>query len=61
MPNKKKLSFLDDAIEERLEKSRQKLPPKETSGVKNFTYILLGSIIVISVIMGLLNTIYRLF
>ncbi|EFR44437.1 hypothetical protein [Streptococcus pseudoporcinus] len=61
MPEKKKLSFLDEAIEERLEKNRQKLPPKKKSGASNVTYVLLGSIIVISVIMGLLNTIYRLF
>lgn len=61
MSDKKNLSFLDDDIEKRLEKSRQKLPEKKKTDVRNYAYALLGSVIVISVIMGLLNTLFRLF
>ncbi|MCK1239319.1 hypothetical protein MX111_07810 [Streptococcus uberis] len=61
MDDKKNLSFLEDDIEKRLEKSRQKLPEKKKNDVRNYAYVLLGSVIVISVIMGLLNTLYRLF
>ncbi|MGT2959276.1 hypothetical protein A9Q68_09865 [Streptococcus bovimastitidis] len=61
MGAKKNLSFLEDDIEKRLEKSRQKLPEKKKNDVRNYAYVLLGSVIVISVIMGLLNTLYRLF
>ncbi|CAM4209055.1 hypothetical protein AT575_06930 [Streptococcus penaeicida] len=61
MDDKKNLSFLEDDIEKRLKKSRQKLPEKKKNDVRNYAYVLLGSVIVISVIMGLLNTLYRLF
>ncbi|MFI3594104.1 hypothetical protein VBI23_01945 [Streptococcus uberis] len=61
MSDNKNLSFLDDVIQERVEKSRQKIPQKKKSPIKNYAYILLGSIIVISIVMGLLNTLYRLF
>ncbi|KHD44385.1 hypothetical protein ACVRZD_07845 [Streptococcus hongkongensis] len=62
MATKKNLSFLEDDIQKRVDKSRIKLPEKKKKTVaKNSVYFWLGAIIIISVLAGLLNTLYRLF
>lgn len=62
MADKKDLSFLEDDIQKRLDKTRIKLPEKKKNTfAKNKVYFWLGAIIIISIVAGLLNTLYQLF
>ncbi|MGT2934222.1 hypothetical protein [Streptococcus catagoni] len=62
MSKKNDFSFLDEDIEKRLEKTRVKLPKKSRKNSnKSPVYFWLGAIIIISLLAGLLNTLFRIF
>lgn len=62
MSKDKDLSFLEDEINNRVEKTRLVIPDKKgNKKPKNWAYFLLGAVIIISILAGLINTLVRLF